>query len=213
MGRAERFWDGIAEKYAADPVTDEAAYQVKLEASRTYFTRESSILEFGCGTGTTALLHAPYVGRYLAVDLSSEMVRIAREKAAAEAVNNVTFLHSSIEDLVPPEPQYDVIMCHSVLHLLDEPEGAIGKIAGLLKPGGVFISSTFCMKALPFFLRPLLTLGQWIGKVPPVSYFSAPELEAAMVEAGLEIVHKSRPGDKRVLFLVARRPAEPETGL
>jgi ubiquinone/menaquinone biosynthesis C-methylase UbiE len=76
MDRSARFWDRIAKRYARRPVTDEAAYQKKLQVTREYFNSESEVLEFGCGTGSTAIAHAPHVNHIHAIDISSKMIKI-----------------------------------------------------------------------------------------------------------------------------------------
>src|SRR5215217_1657238 len=57
----DRFWDNLAERYARQPIADEAAYQTKLDITRSYLHPDMAVLEFGCGTGSTALQHAPHV--------------------------------------------------------------------------------------------------------------------------------------------------------
>mgnify|MGYP001231838851 CR=1 FL=1 len=54
--RDTRFWDKSAEKYAAQKVADEETYRIKLERTGALFTPEMTVMEFGCGTGTTARL-------------------------------------------------------------------------------------------------------------------------------------------------------------
>ena len=94
MDRPAKFWDKIAEGYAKQPVADEAAYQKKVQVTREYFQPEMEVLEFGCGTGSTAIAHAPYVKHILAIDISAKMLEIARVKAAAANVGNITFERS-----------------------------------------------------------------------------------------------------------------------
>jgi hypothetical protein len=55
--QASRFWDNIADKYVADPIKDVPSYERKLEVTRSYFRPDMELLEFGCGSGATALLH------------------------------------------------------------------------------------------------------------------------------------------------------------
>jgi cyclopropane fatty-acyl-phospholipid synthase-like methyltransferase len=64
MVQSTKFWDRIAERYSKQPVADEAAYQKKLQVTREYFRPDMEVLEFGCGTGSTAIAHAPYVETY-----------------------------------------------------------------------------------------------------------------------------------------------------
>ncbi len=91
MYQSTKFWDKIAERYSKQPIADEAAYQKKLEVTREYFRPDMEVLEFGCGTGSTAINHAPYVKHIHAIDISSKMIEIAQGKADAEKVTNVTF--------------------------------------------------------------------------------------------------------------------------
>ncbi len=81
MTTSSKFWDKIAEKYSKQPIADEASYQKKLEVTRGYLQPEMEVLEFGCGTGSTALIHAPYVKHIRAIDISSKMIAIAKAKA------------------------------------------------------------------------------------------------------------------------------------
>ena len=98
------------------------------------------VLELGCGTGSTAIYHAPVVQQIDATDLSANMLAIARQKAADAGVDNITFRQDSVESLTVPDGTYDAVLALSLLHLLRDREAAIAKIARLLKPGGVFVS-------------------------------------------------------------------------
>ena len=75
MTQASKFWDKMAERYAKSPVADEESYQKKLQVTRDYFRPDMEVLEFGCGTGSTAIVHAPYVKHIQAIDVSSEDAR------------------------------------------------------------------------------------------------------------------------------------------
>ena len=86
-----RFWDRMARKYAASPISDMAGYERTLERTKHYLKPDFTAFEFGCGTGTTALNLAPCVAKLVATDISSEMVTIAREKAAAQGQTNIEF--------------------------------------------------------------------------------------------------------------------------
>ena len=99
MAQPSRFWDRHAKGYAKRPVADEAAYRKKLQVTQDYLEQDMEVLELACGTGTTAIHHAPFVKHILAVDISRKMIEIAQAKAVAENVENVTFEQSSIVDL------------------------------------------------------------------------------------------------------------------
>lgn len=99
MAQSTRFWDRIAERYSTQPVADEATYQKKLQITREYFRPDTAVLEFGCGTGSTAIVHAPHVKHIQAIDLSSKMIEIAQARADADNVENVTFAQSTVDGI------------------------------------------------------------------------------------------------------------------
>jgi ubiquinone/menaquinone biosynthesis C-methylase UbiE len=142
VDRTAKFWDKIAERYAKRPVDDEAAYEKKLQVTRKYFQPDMQVLELGCGTGSTAIVHAPYVKHIHAIDISSKMLEIAQGKADANHVKNVTFEQSSVDALSVSDQTLDVVLALSLLHLLDNKEDLIAMVHKILKPGGVFVSST-----------------------------------------------------------------------
>ena len=82
MSQDKAFWDRIARKYAQDPIADQTSYEHKLEKTRAHFTPGSRVLEYGCGTGSTAILHAPHVREIVATDLSDEMIAIAEPQSS-----------------------------------------------------------------------------------------------------------------------------------
>lgn len=207
MGTSAFFWDRMAKGYAKSPIADQAAYQRKLEITRTYFTPDSEVMEFGCGTGTTAVSHAPYVRHIHGYDVSRNMIEIARSRAAEAGVTNVTFEEADIIGLNLPDERFDVVMGHSILHLLRPKARAatLAKVRRLLRPGGVFVSSTVCLgdmgggaKALGFVVGVLPLL-------PPVQSFTRDRLRREIKSAGFAIEHDWAPGPKAALFLVARK--------
>ncbi|MCH9807414.1 MAG: class I SAM-dependent methyltransferase [Alphaproteobacteria bacterium] len=204
---AARFWDRMAKRYARTPIADEASYQRKLQMSREYLRPESEVLEFGCGTGSTALLHAPYVAHILATDISAKMIEIAQGKADKRGIENVTFLQSDIEALEASSPAYDAIFGLSILHLLEDKEATMGQVHRLLKPGGVFISSTVCLAETMAFFKYIGPIGKFFGLLPHVTVFGKQDLFEALTNAGFEIERQWQPGKGKAVFVVARKPA------
>lgn len=207
MGSNAKFWDRMAKKYARSPIGDEAAYQKKLEQTRSYLKPGMRLLEIGCGTGTTAIYHAPLVDHIDAIDISENMLDIAREKAAAGNVENISFKQARIEDLDANGVKYDLIMGHSILHLLDDKDVAIAKIHKKLKTDGIFVSSTACLAGVMPILRVVLPIGNFFGLLPKVNFFSPDELEKSIMNAGFEIITKWQPSKKQGMFVIARKVA------
>ena len=201
-----RFWDKMAAKYSRQPVANEEAYQHKLAKTREYFKPDMSVLEFGCGTGTTSLSHAPFVKHIRATDFSPNMIEIARDKAKAAGVENVTFECVGVEDFSGTDGAYDVIMGHSILHLLDDKEAVIAQVRRWLKPGGVFISSTVCLGDKMGWFRFIAPIGRAIGVFPLVRVFKGAELARALRDAGFQIDYEWQPENGVSMFFVARKP-------
>jgi len=204
---AARFWDKVADRYARRPVGDEAAYQHKLRITQDYLRPDMDVLEFGCGTGSTALVHAPFVKRILATDVSPKMIEIARRKAEAAGADNVTFEVAGFDELTEPDASFDAVLGLNILHLLRDPGAAIAKAHKLLKPGGVFISSTACLSDTMGYIRFIAPIARLLGLFPPLRVFSTKDLETSLTKAGFTIEHQWQPGKGKTVFIVATKAA------
>ncbi|MBD3851379.1 MAG: class I SAM-dependent methyltransferase [Acidobacteria bacterium] len=205
MNPSAKFWDRIANRYSKQPVADEESYQEKLRVTRTYFRPDMEVLEFGCGTGSTAINHSPCVGHIHAIDISSKMIEIAQGKADEGNVSNVTFEQSTIEGVSVPDQSLDAVLGLSILHLLENKEGAIEKVHRMLKPGGVFVTSTTCLGDSLKFFKLIAPVGKFLGLMPLVRVFTTGELVASLTDAGFEIDHQWQPGKGEAMFIVAKK--------
>lgn len=201
------FWDKVAERYAAMPIGNQEAYEQTLERVADHLNGSDRVVEVGCGTATTALTLAPKVARMLATDASAEMVRIGRETAQAQGVENIEIVQAASNDGRLATGAHDVVMAFSLLHLVDDLDATLGHVAAMLRPGGLFISKTPCLRAM-WYLRPVLPVLRVLGKAPGGMAFLRPEtLEAAMRRAGFEIVesgdYPAKTPPRR--FVVARK--------
>lgn len=204
MGGSKKFWDRIAKRYAKKPVDDEGAYQRKLATTREYFRPDMEVLEIGCGTGSTAIAHAPHVRHIRATDISDAMIEIAKGKANAAGVQNVAFEAADIEDLDVADESVDAVLALSLLHLLDDKDAAIARIHAMLKPGGIFVSNTVCLGDNMKWFRFIGPIGRWLGVFPLVRVFTRNELEESITGAGFRIEDAWQP-DKRIVFAIARK--------
>jgi ubiquinone/menaquinone biosynthesis C-methylase UbiE len=129
-----RFWDRTARRYAADPIEDQDGYVPTVDRTRHYLLGTDTVLELGCGTGTTALKLAPHVSHMVAIDLSGEMIAIAREKAAAQACR--TEFAVATPELAPwPDGSFDAVLAFNVWHLVADRTSALAHVHRVLKLG------------------------------------------------------------------------------
>jgi len=206
-GRTQQFWDSIAPKYAQKRIGDPAAYEAKLSRVRALLHATDRVLEIGCGTGSTALRLAPDVAHITATDVSRGMIDIAQSKLGPDAPANVTFQQADAADLVEGHP-FDTICAFSLLHLIDDVPNVLDRVREQLKPGGLFISKTECLKNRSVMMRALVPALTAMGLAPRVTFLSAGDLHRLLRAAGFEIEQTAYFGANGTSpFIVARRIA------
>ncbi len=200
--KTPKFWNWMAERYAKSPIADEASYQAKLTKTLEYVDQDSRVGELGCGTGSTAIFIAPHVREIVASDFAENMIAIARRKAEAAGLTNADFRVGSMEVL---DGEFDAFLCHSILHLVHNPQHIIAEAAAKLKPGGVLVSSTACVSDMGMGMKALLPFLRWpwLGLTPYAR--TKDEMREMYRRAGLEIVHDWQPNKKAALFLIGRK--------
>ncbi len=161
------------------------------------------VLEFGCGTGSTAITHAPYVKHIQAIDISSKMIEIAQSKADTKEVENVTFKRSTIDEFSAPDQTLDAVLGLSILHLLANKEEVIAKVYRLLKSGGIFVTSTACIGDTMKYVKVIAPIGKFFGLV--IKVFTTKELENSLTDAGFKIDYQWQPGKGKAVFIVAKK--------
>jgi arsenite methyltransferase len=203
------FWNDLAEKYASKPVEDPAAFERKIEITKSLMTPSDVVLDVGCGTGSLALRLSPCGAHVHGLDLSSEMIRIARGKTQAAEVTNVTFHVGPFDDSFTlfEDASLRGICAYSLLHLTEDLPAALGRIFRLLQPGGFFVSSTPCLGGswVPYGL--VLWIMRALGKAPTVKIFSRRALEDEVRRTGfVDIVQPDVGAKPNIVFMVATKP-------
>ncbi|ASP37832.1 SAM-dependent methyltransferase [Bacterioplanes sanyensis] len=199
------FWDKTAQRYSQQAIADPDTYARKLAATQALMQPDMQVLELGCGTGSTALEHAAHVAHITASDISPAMIAIARDKAKQQGVNNIDFQAASIDSFDAPENSFDMILALNLLHLVPDRAAALQNIQRLLKPGGLFISSTACLADRMWYLRPVIKIMQWLNKAPAVSFSKQKDFLAEVSDAGFDIQQQWSHGQANCVFLVARK--------
>ena len=202
------FWDRLAERYAAQPVKDPKSYEITLDRVRAHLKPADRVLEIGCGTGTTALKLADAAAEITATDVSGKMIEIAQRKADAANVSNVSFEVAEVDAIEARAASLDAVLALSLIHLLEDRDRAIARVFELLKPGGIFVSSTVCLGDSMKWFRFVGPIGRALGLMPYVSVFSVHELEQSIRRAGFDIEIQWQPGDGRTVFIIARKPGQ-----
>jgi ubiquinone/menaquinone biosynthesis C-methylase UbiE len=205
---SKKFWDKSAEKYVKSPIKDEATYQKKLAITQEYLNSGSQVLELGCGSGGTAILHAPYVHHIVATDISDKMIEIAQKKAVEAGVGNIRFQQGTLDNLNVQDKSFNAVLGLNVLHLLENIDGSINKVHQLLKNDGVFVSSTSLIGEVNIVFRWLISVMQFLGLAPYVSRFTRNQLIAKLVEAGFSIEREWKTSHESVFVVAKKRKAK-----
>ncbi len=207
MADSAKYWDRTAARYARSPVSDEATYQRKLAETQAYLNPDMRILEFGCGTGSTAVHHAPEVAHIDAVDISQNMLDIGQQKADAAGISNITFSRGTLTEFNADPASLDVVLGLNVLHLLPNRAEVLQEVARILKPGGIFVSSTVCLAGSKLrYIRFVVPVARLVGLMPDLFIFSEAELADEIRSAGFEIERQwHHAKDGIAVFIIARR--------
>lgn len=102
-----------------------------------HLTRDSKVLDVGCGSGSITIGLASEVGDITGVDLDDDEFREAREHAETHGIDNVEFLAGSVYALDFPDEHFDACVAHSMVETLERPVDALQEIGRVLKPGGI----------------------------------------------------------------------------
>ncbi len=209
MHKDEKFWDKTAKKYSKSDIKDKEGYHKTLEDTKKYLGRDKAVLEIGCGTGTTALILAEFVKDLTATDISSEMITIANEKKDAQKVSNVHFAQATLSDDSLKEGSFDVILANNLIHLLDNTDQVMKRIHALLKPGGVFIQKTACLREKSIFWPMIAFVMGKIFGLSCIQNFTIAELEEIMAREGFRTLETHIYPPKPIrLFAVAKKRNE-----
>ena len=103
-----------------------------------------TVLDLGSGAGADVLISARRVGttgKAIGLDMTDEMLELARRNAADAGIENVQFLMGYIEDMPIADATVDVVISNCVINLSGDKPAAIGEAARVLRPGGRFAVS------------------------------------------------------------------------
>jgi ubiquinone/menaquinone biosynthesis C-methylase UbiE/DNA-binding transcriptional ArsR family regulator len=174
-------WDRIRKLHVADDAVEDA---IRAALGDKPFR---SLLDLGTGTGRMLELFGPEIERGLGIDLSLDMLQLARDRLERAGLKNCSVRQGDLYDLPLANDSFDVVILHQVLHFLDDGARAIHEAARVLRPGGrllvvdfapheqEFLREQFAHRRLGFARETVL---QWMtssGLEPVLHKSLAPE--------------------------------------
>lgn len=130
-------WDRIRSLYVPEIEVE----QKLLAVLRDIEVRD--LLDIGTGTGRILEVFAPHVERGLGIDLSPEMLTVARASLAAKDIGHCQVRLGDMYDIPVANESFDLIILHQVLHFAEDPASALREAARVLRPGGVILIVDF----------------------------------------------------------------------
>jgi len=198
MDNIQTFWDKQAKKYDNSERQFEQIFKKVVPKTKTYLTKNDTVLDFGCATGTKTLELAESSGFIYGIDISPEMINEALNKLKAkENISNAGFTSGPIFKNEFSSKVFDKIISYGVLHLINDKEDVIQRIHEMLTPGGLFISTTACLKdkmklknRIEFLLYVII---KKLGIFPlHLNMFTTTDVEKLMIDSKFEILESER---------------------
>src|SRR5947208_4393177 len=150
--------------------------------------RGETVLDLGSGGGIDVLLSARRVGptgKAYGLDMTDEMLALARENQRKAGVENAEFLKGQIENVPLPDNSVDVIISNCVINLSADKDRVLKEAFRVLKPGGRFAVSDVVVRGeVPAAIRKSVEL--WIGCI--AGALEESEYRAKLARAGFESV-------------------------
>ncbi len=137
-------WDEIRSLYVSDTAVEVAILEA---AGPGPFRR---LVDLGSGTGRMLKLLGPRAEHCLGLDLSQQMLNIARSEVVQSGLERCELRHGDIFATRLPEASADLVVVHQVLHYLGDPGAAVREAARITAPGGSLIIVDFAPHALEF---------------------------------------------------------------
>jgi arsenite methyltransferase len=121
-------------------------------------------------------------GRAIGLDMTDEMLALARANATAAGVENVEFLHGYLEDIPLPDASVDVVISNCVINLAADKRVVLAEAARVLRPGGRFaVSDVIADEGMDDGTRA--EMQQWTGCI--AGALTEAEFRSALADAGL----------------------------
>ena len=142
------------------------------------------VLDLGAGAGADVLISARRVapdGRAIGLDMTTEMLELARRNAADAGVDNVEFVQGYLEDIPLPDDSVDVVISNCVLNLAADKNVVLAEAARALRPGGrLAISDVIADEGMDEATKADMT--EWTGCI--AGALTQSEFAGALTDAG-----------------------------
>ncbi len=186
--RSRAAWDARAERWHARAEANALAADRGAELDRIWdalrLSRDARVLDAGCGSGQWSIAFAERGARVTGIDLSPEMIRLARDAASARGLD-IEWRTGDVTRLADPLAVFDAIHARVLLQFVPDVPAALRELRRVLRPGGRLLAS------VPGALSPIYR-ASWMrhlpGGDPGINYLLPWELENLLLEYGWRVI-------------------------
>jgi SAM-dependent methyltransferase len=195
------------------------------------------VLDLGSGGGIDVFLSAQRVGPSgfaYGLDMTDEMLQLARQNQAKANIDNVEFLRGEIEDIPLPDNSVDVIISNCVINLSSDKDQVLKEAFRVLRPGGRFaVSDVVVTGEIPFDIRRSVEL--WAGcvagalsdtdylskleltgfekaELEPIRIFRTADVDEYLGQAGIDLTSIAKEIDGKFMSAIIRAQ-KPKSGI
>ena len=165
-----------------------------------------TVLDAGTGTGRMLELLAPHIARGVGVDISPEMLAIARDRLVRAGAAHCQVRLGDIYRLAVADQSFDAVIFHQVLHFVDDPQAALREALRVLKPGGRVLIADFAPHELEFLRAEFAHRRLGFSNAEVKNWFEA----AGLKPVAHKVLAPKGAGKLTVMIWLAEAPAQPK---
>lgn len=187
MSRSKKFWDKRAKTFDQNDNPNSEVRKATYEAIRKFLSSQDQLLDFGCATGSLSFELYQNVQIIHGLDISEEMIKIAKEKSSRQNSQNIIFKSGILEDFPFDSASYDGILAFYVLHLVPDPKQTLLSLKERLKDQGKIILEVPLLGEKSGFMKGILKGFTKIFGLPHLQEFDREGFRSIITSTDLKV--------------------------
>jgi ubiquinone/menaquinone biosynthesis C-methylase UbiE len=187
--KERKYWDKFSSKFDKRKRKEWKVYESLLfNKIADNMDKGNTVLEVACGTGRVTLEISKQANKVYAIDISSQMIDVARKNIKEKEINNIELSVEDAYNLPFDNEMFDTVICINSLHNMIYPENALSEIKRVLKPEGRFISTVTGIGSRKF--KIIMSILKFLTNFPVFHKLNLEEFADMLSKAGFSIEKK-----------------------
>ena len=187
--KERKYWDKFSSKFDKRKRKEWKVYESLLfNKIADNLDKGNTVLEIACGTGRVTLEISKQANKVYAIDISSQMIDVARKNIKEKEINNIELSVEDAYNLPFDNEMFDTVICINSLHNMIYPENALSEIKRVLKPEGRFISTVTGIGSRKF--KIIMSIFKLLTNFPVFHKLNLEEFADMLSKAGFSIEKK-----------------------